>query len=507
MQENKEKLVYLINGILLLILPFVAILVYLEDISQAFRMPFENPDNTGWFIGTIVVAVICVILGAFSIQFAKWVNKNRPRPQAIKVLALVFCPIFVLATVGGTVYFAIEIVEPDRGPYLSWNSDPTTTMTITWERKEAVDSILSYYAANGDQTPIEVEVEPGPLREFDLYYHYTVTLTGLEPDTKYYYEIDNFRDPAWFKTAPDSIYADFSFIAYGDSREPSKNFNNQHIPLVQRMLEMVDLEEVGFVISTGDTTRTHDYIRGWNLHFLAIQDLASRVPYMVAGGNHEWDRSDEISRDWSQQPARLIQEFPHTDTLSGAVASFNNLSYAFGYAGVYMIQIEYPDQWYYEADYLDWLNEQLEIGNSTYQFTIVSFHNPPFDHRESGYNDDVQIIQNLCPLFHHGGVDMVINGHNHNIQRHQIRLGEDLSNRNITYVISGGGGANLREPMHGIWANNYSAGFYGETVMRENTNGYHVARVNGQDGIMEITAYNLNNEIIDEFTLESFKNL
>ena len=77
--------------------------------------------------------------------------------------------------------------------------------------------------------------------------------------------------------------------------------------------------------------------------------------------------------------------------------------------------------------------------------------------------------------------------------------------RNVTYIISGAAGANLREPEYGNWANEYGMGFYGKTVYAEKIYHYYLVEIDGTMGTATFTAYSLKGDIIEQFTIQKFK--
>ncbi len=218
------------------------------------------------------------------------------------------------------------------------------------------------------------------MRVEDGYYHYTANITGLSQNTRYYYKIPNFMDAQTsFKTAPNSSSASFKFLLYGDSREDTKLLGNQHYALVNQIRTQIDINEITFAINTGDLAREHDRVPLWNLHFDAIREVAKSVPYLVSSGNHEWN--DDDSWNFDDQPALDIQEFPIGDNPSANIYSLDEVSYSFGFANSFFIFIGLPHAGSNNTEYMNWLEQQLTIGNNSYDFTFVTLHRPPFDDR------------------------------------------------------------------------------------------------------------------------------
>ncbi len=78
-----------------------------------------------------------------------------------------------------------------------------------------------------------------------------------------------------------------------------------------------------------------------------------------------------------------------------------------------------------------WLVSELEASSG---LSIVVFHHPAFS---CGYHGTTEaVVESWVPLFEEHGVDLVLNGHDHDYQR--------FEREGVTYVVTGGGGRALR---------------------------------------------------------------
>jgi hypothetical protein len=80
----------------------------------------------------------------------------------------------------------------------------------------------------------------------------------------------------------------------------------------------------------------------------------------------------------------------------------------------------------------DWLKRVLSASTATWK--IVVFHHPAWTCGE--YRSNVAVVRKWVPLFEQYGVQLVLNGHDHNYQRFGPRRG-------VTYIVHGGGGSHL----------------------------------------------------------------
>ena len=506
--SEKEKLyskLFILTAIFSITTPIFLILSFSFELSEAFLSLFSNSNSILWVGGTILLLALFSLLCAYMI-YNKQKNNITIRS---KLMALIFLPILIIGSGVGTVYFIGNLAPEDRGPYLSWRDDPKTTMTISFERRIKGDYTLEY-GYEGQMFEKEIDFERSDMRQEDGYYHYSVELKGLKPDKRYYYRIPEFMETVGnFKTAPNSTTADFKFLLYGDSREMNGIIANQHLSLVSQMLDSHDLLDFSFVINTGDLAGEHNDVKQWNLHFQAIKDLAKNVPYFVASGNHEWNDGDNWN--YEAQPALEIQDFPEKNIVDANIYSLDEISYSFGFSNSFFIFLGYPHVGYEfdgEEKYLDWLEDQLAIGNESYDFTFVSLHRPPFDDREGEDSDDnPDIIERECPLFHNYSVEAVFCGHNHVLAHQKISWDKDPNERTVHYLISGGGGAPLREPQYGEWDDDYDMGFSGKTIFCKRAYNYYTIEVNAEKGEATFTGYELGGAELESFTIEAYNKI
>jgi hypothetical protein len=502
MSEERDKkygIIFILTAIFAIACPVAVFYIFSGDIINAFFELWSDDDAIYWVIGTIVLIPLFGLLATYMVY--NKVKKNVTTRS--KRLALIFLPLLVFGTGFGLYYIIGSIVPEDRGPYLSWMNDPTTTMTVSFERKTSGDYTLFYGSSQSTMTT-EIPFTRLAMRTEDGYYHYIVNITGLNPNTRYYYNIPDFATgPIPFKTAPNSQTASYKFLLYGDSREDNKLFDNQHGALINQLRAKIDITELAFAINTGDIAREHDRPGLWNIHFDDMRELAKSVPFFVASGNHEWNTGDNW--DFNDQPALKIQDFPIGNNPSANVYTLDEVSYSFGYANAFFIFLGYPHAGSNNTEYMNWLEQQLAIGNSSYDFTFVSLHRPPFDDRQGTDSDDnLKIIKNECPLFHNYSVEAVFSGHNHLISHMNISWASDPNGRDITYIISGGGGASLREPELGPWNNKYGYGFSGDVIYAKSAYNYYIVEVNGAAKTATFTAYELGGDVLESFTIGAF---
>jgi 3',5'-cyclic AMP phosphodiesterase CpdA len=135
----------------------------------------------------------------------------------------------------------------------------------------------------------------------------------------------------------------------------------------------------------------------------------------------------------------------------------------------------------------DWLRQgawlQKALAASTAPWKVVVGHHPVYS--AGHYGDDRAAIARLTPLFRRHGVQLYINGHEHNYERTRVIDG-------TTYLTVGGAGAWLRP----VRPNARSA--HAQSV-------YSFAELNAGPEALRIQAWDLNGRQIDQVVLRRTK--
>lgn len=181
--------------------------------------------------------------------------------------------------------------------FLTWQRDPTTTMTVDWHIDGALDRApeLEYRPQDGEEfwTHVEGEtvfhadddIHPDPDTEYDQTVN-RVELTGLSPGTEY--ELRFGTAPVWsFKTMPEEIDEPFTYASGGDTDHARWD------PILEVLME----HDPEFLVIAGDLPyadggTSSDHLPRWYSWFGSIKDeLVDEdgriLPVVVGIGNHE----------------------------------------------------------------------------------------------------------------------------------------------------------------------------------------------------------------------------
>lgn len=247
-------------------------------------------------------------------------------------------------------------------------------------------------------------------------------LDQLKAATRYAYQV-TFTDERGQPTevtrtpfhTPPSAGKPLRFVVYGDVRSG----HDMHAALNRAILD----EDPDFVVMTGDLVAAGSDDGDWERYFAVAQTLIGSVAVYPAPGNHEYYRMNR------GRPKFLdyFRVSPNPSATPTGWASFEQ-------GGVRFLALDSNE--YRTAAHLDWLKGELEKAKARRQPVFVYSHEGPYAtglHGDNGF-----AIANYVPLYEKYGVAMIMYGHDHHYERG--RVGK------TNYLLSGGGGAELRVP-------------------------------------------------------------
>lgn len=337
---------------------------------------------------------------------------------------------------------------------LSYTGDTSSSITIVWNTDVETESIVRYGKVSKNYTDVA--------RGFSfkangaLNYIHEVTLTGLEPNTVYYYiagsEIDGFSAERSFKTGPkeDDNCAEFSFGYLGDNRPDPTFGGGENWP---KILEQCAAHNPNFTINGGDLVVDGDQIDQW-IKFLGwTEKISSKIPFMPTIGNHDDGPGQGDTANYNQ-----IFALPKSLGIYGSNTE-DYYYFTFGNA----IFVSLSTQTFKEGNIpfekqAKWLDEVLTSNPKKWKF--VYYHHPSYtknvafdiSHEPNEVNQNAAFI----PIFDKHHVDIVFTSHNHWYERFEpsacanagnagsaqpCSVGQDNYDKGTVFVVSGGAGA------------------------------------------------------------------
>jgi predicted phosphodiesterase len=310
-----------------------------------------------------------------------------------------------------------------RGPYLAapfeatsgaglsvvWRTDLPARGTVIVERAEGKPAAPARrFAAQEPATEQVVKLEglaPGAA------YRYRVEIAAADDDTAA-------ASPARFTTLP-SAPTPLRFAVYGDTRYPG---HAAHRAVVEALVR----EAPAVVLMTGDLTDDGNEDTNWQRFFEITAPLGAIAPMVPALGNHDSAHGGAgLPRTWEM--FRVPAHGPPGWT-------------SFDLGGVHFVilassQMRDPEQ-------RRWLVDDLARAGRRHPRAMFAFcHDGPWSHALHG--GERIMARDFAPLLAAGHVDVLFAGHDHVYER---GAGDTPAGK-LTYVVSGGGGAPLYDPV------------------------------------------------------------
>ncbi|MEA4921916.1 MAG: CbiQ family ECF transporter T component [Eubacteriaceae bacterium] len=421
--------------------------------------------------------------------------KLKKRDWLMMILFPVLCVGFIL----GGIHIshsdpALAADTPAEKPsqiLLSWTKDTKTTQTISWKLEEKTDQYVRYaskksYRARGDYDHSE-KAKMTVVREGE-YYRYEVTLTGLEPGTKYCYEVGAGRkwsDKSTFETGADrgKDSSTFEFMSLGDVQY---SLRDRDMKKWGDMLSKAYRSEpnIKFTLMMGDMVEKNADMDDWDSFLDETQSTFTEVPVMTTPGNHE----TSITPYTYKQIVAMPENGPKD--LSEEVYSFDRGDCHF----VSLNSNIFADERREDIGNKNWktmikeVNSWLEkdLSGSSAKWKIVFMHHPAYPASDDGNPIYKQIRKNWVPIFQKTGVDLVDCGHQHVYMRTKKISG-------ITYMMGDSG----YKPTHYYSENSSKPDYAAKISLKEST--YQIYSVT--EKTLTVRTVDDKGKVVDKFIL------
>ena len=327
--------------------------------------------------------------------------------------------------------------DPDT-LFLTWQRDPTTTMTVQWVGKDDVLNERGVsFVAHGEQVWRSVVPRKRPYPRSKKRHAFRAELTGLVPGTEYRFQIGKSSPTYRFRTMPAKLTDSFQFVSGGDC-----GINHNAIATNK----LAAKQDPMFALICGDLGYDDGHDAGISLAFLKnyrkhmIDSGGRLIPLVVGIGNHE------VRGGYNQPRTSGPFFFALHDGL------YSERSYAtldFGdYLSLVILDTGHVEP--IEGEQTAWLDKTL-AERTERPHLIVANHVPAYpSHREY----DAENIRGTgagnrkhwAPLFQKHNVDLVLEHHDHTFKRSHPMLDGVINKNGIIYLGDGSWGM-LRPPI------------------------------------------------------------
>jgi len=355
-----------------------------------------------------------------------------------------------------------------RGPYLQSSSE--TGITVRWRTHILSTSKVTYGTSI---TNLNLSTMDATMK-----INHEVRITGLNPGTKYYYNIGTIDsvlsvtdEEQYFKTHPQEGNTDiYKFWILGDCG--TANIDQRNVR--DAYYNYVGTEHTDGILFLGDNAY-HTGSDG-EYQFSLFQNMyegkMKNTTSWSTLGNH-----DGFSASSSSQTGNYydIFSFPRFGE-SGGISSGTEAYYSFDYGNIHFVCLDsYDSDRSVGGAMYNWCMNDLQ--NTTQKWLVAFWHHPPYT--KGTYDSDTELEesemrQNFLPMLEDNGIDLVLSGHSHTYER--------------SYFINGhyGVSSTFDPNINTVGDNGYSdgrigqGGSYKKLISGENVN----------DGAVYITAGN-----------------
>ena len=304
-----------------------------------------------------------------------------------------------------------------RGPYLQIGS--STGAVVRWRTDQFSDAVVFYGQDPANLTDVAFQAMQTN--------EHIVTITGLEPETKYYYSIGSSAQRLAGTNGPGSdFYLKTSPVpgtrkharlwVVGDSGTAGNGPPDRVNSVRDAFYNLAATNGAAdMFLMLGDNAYNSGQDSEYQAAVFDIFPTLLRNTFLWPTiGNHESNQSTTAN----DYPYLNIFSLPHNGE-AGGVPSGTQKYYSFDFGNIHLVCLDSETSGYTtNTAMFQWMKDDLAA--STGEWNIVFFHHPPYTH--GTHNSDVesdliQIRENFIPVLEDYGVDLVLNGHSHVYER------------------------------------------------------------------------------------------
>ncbi len=330
---------------------------------------------------------------------------------------------------------------------LSWQQDPTSTMTIDWYSEPGSRSQLEYRPKGTDEwttkTGHTVRI-PESDRTFQRH-----ELTGLQPGARYEFRFTGSEPTYYFRTMPEELDRPLRFIATGDMLHTVEWLRNTAISAMS-----IDEGDYDFVVVGGDLAysdgeerkmwRWLEYFKVWSE--VMVTENGRAIPHLAAIGNHEVKRGfvHQYPVSETRSPGFVEREAPYFSTFIPFPGPDAYGVLDFGeYLSLFLLDSNHATC--VAGEQTDWLRQQMHQRQHV-RHLIPVYHVPAWPSARDFNEKNVRAVrENWVPVFEEYGVRVAFEHHDHTYKRtYPIREGRH-DETGVYYIGDGAWGVRTRE--------------------------------------------------------------
>lgn len=294
-----------------------------------------------------------------------------------------------------------------RGPYLQNGS--TSAVSIRWRTNSATDSLVRYGTSAGalNQTVARATATT----------EHEIRLTGLTPNTTYYYSVGNSAkvlasgNDHFVRTAPTGAKPTRVWVL-GDS---GTNGSGQRA-VRDAYYRFTGSRHTDLWMMLGDNAYESGTDSEYQTKLFNIYPTMLRKSVLWSCyGNHDARSSNSSSQSG---PYYAQHTFPKQGE-AGGVASGTEAYYSYDYGNIHFISLDSCESSRSTTGAMaKWLRNDL--ANTTKDWVVAFWHHPPYSrgsHNSDSESTLREMRERFVPILESYGVDLVLCGHSHSYER------------------------------------------------------------------------------------------
>ena len=334
-------------------------------------------------------------------------------------------------------FAAAETVGAPKNLMLSLTGD-NEEMAVTWWNDESETTGKVRYGTEAALTHCST-ISAAWVYGGSGYSVFEGIMTGLFPDTVYYYQVENSKEISPVKSfkTPENNLQSYSFLYLGDVQVSETDMQSA-VDSYSAWGKLVKAAkqrnpDLLFGLQGGDLVSNGTRMEEWNAIFENACPVFSEIPLMPTNGNHE-------SNFLSGKPELYLKLFalPQNGP-DGFQEEFYSFDYGSSHIAVLNSWVFSGEQKLNTEDYAalkTWIVKDLENSSATWK--IVVTHLPVYA-VHSDVNADA-VRKSWAPIFEQCGADLVFVGHQHVYARSfPMYQGSIDYEKGVTYIMGNSG--------------------------------------------------------------------
>lgn len=316
--------------------------------------------------------------------------------------------------------------------FLTWQQDPTSTMTVQWVGESRGPTKVEYSVLDDKEEEnwqsAKTELKDYP--DTDLKVH-RCELTGLRPGTEYQFRVDGEEKARRFRTMPVTATNTIQFVSGGDAGTGSHAVGTNILAAKQEPYFALIGGDLAY--DNGASPRTFlRYLRNYSQHMVDAEGRL--IPMLACIGNHEVQGGYRGTREKAGSylsvfdgfyPEKTFGVFDIGDYMSLVLLDTGHIAPIGG-------------------EQADWLEKTL-ADRQDRQHLIVANHVPAYPSHRPWANDTnagtgAENRKHWSPLFEKYKVDLVLEHHDHTFKRTYPMTDGRIDKNGVLYLGDGSWG-------------------------------------------------------------------